>query len=69
MVNLDPFAAHQCVVKVPMAEMWLGAPEGFRVRDLLTDSRYTWIMENYVRLDPTCVSAHILVVEKEEANE
>src|SRR5262249_12565169 len=58
-VNLDPFAAREGVVHVPVA---LGLPPAFGVRDMLTDTPYSWrIGRNYVRLDPG--NSHIMRVE------
>ena len=57
-VNLDPAAAHEGVVQVPVH---VGLPPAFEVRDLLAGETFRWrIGRNYVRLGPG--RAHILEV-------
>jgi hypothetical protein len=58
-VNLDPRAAHEGVVVVPV---WLGLPPAYRAAELLTGEEFHWrIGRNFVRLDPG--QAHVLRVE------
>jgi starch synthase (maltosyl-transferring) len=48
-VNLDPSSPQEGVAIVPAS---MGLPPAYPVRDLLTDTQYTWhIGRNYVRLD------------------
>jgi starch synthase (maltosyl-transferring) len=62
-VNLDPHAAHETMVDVPIAAMGIDANESYEVNDLLTGMRYTWRgARNYVRLDPTERVAHLFRV-------
>ncbi|HWG84931.1 MAG TPA: maltotransferase domain-containing protein, partial [Deinococcales bacterium] len=63
-VNLDPHAPHDGMVRVPLAEMGLPQDGPYRVIDLITDAEYTWSGEwNYVRLDPQVEPAHVLRLE------
>jgi starch synthase (maltosyl-transferring) len=57
-VNLDPAAAQEGVVIVPVG---LGTAPAFHVEDLLTGERYDWRLgRNYVRLEPG--GSHVLAV-------
>jgi starch synthase (maltosyl-transferring) len=59
-VNLDPRAAQEGVVVVPV---WLGLPPAFQVADLLEDESHDWrIGRNYVRLPRG--GSHVLRVER-----
>ncbi|HSK08586.1 MAG TPA: alpha-1,4-glucan--maltose-1-phosphate maltosyltransferase [Vicinamibacterales bacterium] len=63
-VSLDPFNPQEGFVRVPVADMDLGARPSYAVRDLLNDNRYTWQGDwNFVRLDPAVTPAHILRIE------
>jgi starch synthase (maltosyl-transferring) len=63
-VNLDPRWRQSGWVEVP-AEPQPGNPR-YRVRDLLTDSQYTWRSDgwNYVELDPAVQPGHVMSVER-----
>jgi starch synthase (maltosyl-transferring) len=62
-VNLDPHAAHETMVDVPIAAMGIADGEAYDVTDLLTGTRYTWRgSRNYVRLDPAERVAHLFRV-------
>ncbi|MHB1868856.1 MAG: alpha-1,4-glucan--maltose-1-phosphate maltosyltransferase [Nitrososphaerales archaeon] len=62
-VNLDPFAAHHCTVKVPIEELSIDPSKPYKVKDLLTGNEYEWLGEsNYVKLDPKIEPAHILLI-------
>ncbi len=62
-VNLDPHAAHETMIDVPIAAMGIGPDEAYEVADLLTGTRYTWRgARNYVSLDPTERVAHLFRV-------
>jgi starch synthase (maltosyl-transferring) len=64
-INLDPHTPRSCVVEVPMPR--IGRPYGasYRVIDLLSDQRFIWGEKNYVRLDPSFLPAHILLIEND----
>jgi starch synthase (maltosyl-transferring) len=64
-VNLDPQAAHETMVDVPLDRMGIGEHEPFEVTDLLNGLRYEWRgRKNYVRLDPAERVAHVFRVTK-----
>ena len=59
-VNLDPVAAQEGVCVLPVST---GLAPAYRVRDLLTDTEWTWrIGRNYVKLEPG--KSHVLKVLK-----
>jgi starch synthase (maltosyl-transferring) len=60
-VNLDPHFMQHGHVRLPLADVGLAADQPFTVRDLLTETSYSWTGDwNYVRLDPGTKQAHIL---------
>jgi starch synthase (maltosyl-transferring) len=62
-VNLDPHAAHESMIDVPLAAMGIAPDEPYEVSDLLSGARYTWRgSRNYVRLDPGERVAHLFRV-------
>ncbi len=64
-VNIDPRAAHETMVDVPLDRMGIGEQEPFEVVDLLNGLRYEWRgRKNYVRLDPAERVAHVFRVTK-----
>ena len=64
-VNLDPAAAQNSYIHVPLAELGLGEGEEYQMHDLLSDERYTWRgSRNYVELDPQTRPAHIFRVRR-----
>jgi starch synthase (maltosyl-transferring) len=64
-VNLDPHAAHETMVDVPIGAMGIEPSEAYEVTDLLTGSRYTWRgSRNYVRLDPNERVAHLFRISR-----
>jgi starch synthase (maltosyl-transferring) len=64
-VNLDPHAAHETMVDVPIERMGIGESEPYEVVDLLNGLRYEWRgRKNYVRLDPTERVAHVFRVRR-----
>jgi starch synthase (maltosyl-transferring) len=63
-VNLDPHHAREGVVELPLDAIGLPRDANYQVHDLLNDARYTWRgPQNYVRLDPHDVPAHIFRVQ------
>jgi starch synthase (maltosyl-transferring) len=63
-VNLDPSGPHHCIAEVPPGKLGRGPGETYRVTDLLSGTEYRWGAHNYIRLDPTFLPAHILLVER-----
>ncbi len=64
-VNLDPFAPREAMVRVPPDAVGVAPGESYQAHDLLTGATYAWGDLNYVRLDPvTGEPAHVLLVEK-----
>ncbi|MBS1820061.1 MAG: alpha-1,4-glucan--maltose-1-phosphate maltosyltransferase [Acidobacteria bacterium] len=60
-VNLDPHFMQHGHVEVPLDVAGLPPSEPYVVRDLLTDTPFTWRGAwNYVRLDPGLRQAHVL---------
>jgi starch synthase (maltosyl-transferring) len=65
-VNLDPHAAHEATLEVPMDSLGVGPDSHFTVHDVITGRGYRWSKRNYVRLDPIGGEpAHILRVESD----
>ena len=63
--NLDPFAAHGCLVDVPIAEFGIGASQPYRMRELITDREYEWRgPRGYVDLHPDVEPAQIFVLQR-----
>jgi len=64
-VNVDPRAAQGGTIALDLAALRLERAETFVVHDLLTGARYDWAgPQNYIRLDPEVVPAHIFHVER-----
>mgnify|MGYP000373157016 CR=1 FL=1 len=59
-VNTDPHAVRETTVRLNLDK--IGVPEGatFEVHDLITDQKFHWSRDNYVRLDAFAEPAHIL---------
>jgi starch synthase (maltosyl-transferring) len=59
-VNLDPFAAHEAEIELPLAEMRIPEAETFTVLDLLTETEHRWRgARQRLRLDPAINPATI----------
>jgi starch synthase (maltosyl-transferring) len=63
-VNLDPFAPHECMLRVPLEELGLPTGGRFVAHDLISHQRWAWNSFNYVRLDPAVEPAHIIHVDR-----
>ena len=62
-VNVDPAAACETMIHVPLADLGIGPDEPFAVEDLLSGERWSWRgARNYVRLDPRQRPGHVLRV-------
>ncbi len=63
-VNLDPAAAHACLVDVPIAALGLAPERSYRMHELLSDVTYEWRgPRGYVDLDPHRAPAQIFALE------
>jgi len=63
-VNLDPEVAQAGTVHLDLDALRLDPSEAFVVHDLLTDARHEWSgADNFVRLDPKILPAHVFHVE------
>ena len=63
--NLDPCAAHGCLVDVPIAALGIGASQPYRMRELITDREYEWRgPRGYVDLHPDVEPAQIFVLQR-----
>ena len=60
-VNVDPHSVRETTVHLDLAAAGITG-SNFEVHDLLTDQKFNWTADNYVRLDPRDVPAHILHV-------
>jgi starch synthase (maltosyl-transferring) len=64
-VNLDPFAAHEARLTIPMDELGIPADETYELHELLTDRRRLVRGPRHpVALDPAVAPAHIYRVER-----
>lgn len=63
-ISLDPYYAQQGSVQLPLADLGIGAGRHFVVKDLITQSSYTWHNEwNFVELHPA-LPFHIFSIHK-----
>jgi len=52
-INLDPFAAHECTIDLPLWQFGLQDNAEVEVEELMSESRFTWRgTQQAVRLDP-----------------
>ncbi len=64
-VNLDPFNIREDLVGLPLWKLGIGDGQTYQMMDLLTGEKYDWEgPENYVRLDPKKMPAHIFLLNK-----
>jgi len=61
-LNLDPHAARETVVRLDLAALGLSEQAALVVHDEISGQDWTWGRDNYVRLDPGHESAHILTL-------
>ncbi|MFM1795993.1 MAG: hypothetical protein RLZZ340_670 [Actinomycetota bacterium] len=62
-VNVDPHSVRETTVHLDLKRAGIDG-SNFEVHDLLTDQKFNWTVDNYVRLDPRETPAHILHVTK-----
>ena len=63
-LNLDPHGARETTVHLDLPALGVGWEESIEVHDELTDQRWRWGANNYVRLDPGQEVAHVLSVRR-----
>jgi starch synthase (maltosyl-transferring) len=64
-VNLDPFAAHETGVRLPLADLGIGPDESFQARELITEARHLWKGSvQRIRLDPGVEPAAVFRLER-----
>jgi starch synthase (maltosyl-transferring) len=64
-VNLDPFAAHEAVLHVPIESLGIAPGETYEVEDLIAGTRRIFVgRENGVRLEPGRNIAEVLVARR-----
>jgi starch synthase (maltosyl-transferring) len=64
-VNLDPFAARETVIELPLAALQIGEGESFKVTELLSGAEHHWRgARQRVRLDPEANPAAIFRIER-----
>ena len=62
-VNVDPHSVRETTVHLDLAKLGVDG-ESFEVHDLLSDQKFIWSRDNYVRLDPREEPAHLLHITK-----
>jgi len=69
-VNLDPRHTQAGFVTLPLWELLIPEDRGYEAEDLLTGERYLWQgPRNYVELNPTKISGHILKIHRKTKTE
>jgi starch synthase (maltosyl-transferring) len=63
-VNVDPHSVRETTVHIDPTKFGLPADASYEVHDLMTDQKWVWGRDNYVRLDSFVESAHVLHVTK-----
>ncbi len=63
-VNVDPHAVRETMVRLDLEKLGLPSGSKFEVIDLLSDEKYQWASDNYVRLDAFTQPAHIFQIGK-----
>ncbi|WP_407075327.1 alpha-1,4-glucan--maltose-1-phosphate maltosyltransferase [Parafrigoribacterium soli] len=61
--NVDPHSVRETTVHLDPAKFGIEPGEAFEVTDLVTRQKFTWSIDNYVRLDAFVEPVHILRVE------
>jgi starch synthase (maltosyl-transferring) len=61
--NVDPHSVRETTVHLDVAKFGIEPGTVFEVKDLVTDQRFTWGADNYVRLDAFTEPVHILSVD------
>nr|WP_307852530.1 alpha-1,4-glucan--maltose-1-phosphate maltosyltransferase [Glaciihabitans sp. dw_435] len=61
--NVDPHSVRETTVHLDLTKLGLEPGSTFDVKDLITDQRFTWGTDNYVRLDAFTEPVHILAID------
>jgi starch synthase (maltosyl-transferring) len=61
--NVDPHSVRETTVHLDLTQLGLTQDSTFEVKDLITDQRFTWGSDNYVRLDAFTEPVHILAID------
>jgi starch synthase (maltosyl-transferring) len=61
--NVDPHSVRETTVHLDLSKLGLAPGSTFEVKDLITDQRFTWGSDNYVRLDAFTEPVHILSID------
>lgn len=64
-VNLDPYYTQSGWITLPLEELEIPTDRGYEAEDLLSGERYLWRgPRNYVELNPSRISGHILRIHR-----
>ena len=66
--NVDPHSVRETTIHLDPTQFGLTADSVFDVVDLITDQRFTWAQNNYVRLDAFTQPVHILAIDYRQGN-
>jgi starch synthase (maltosyl-transferring) len=61
--NVDPHSVRETTVHLDLTKFGLEPGSLFEVKDLITEQKFTWAADNYVRLDAFTEPVHILSVD------
>jgi starch synthase (maltosyl-transferring) len=61
--NVDPHSVRETTVHLDLSKLGLAPGSTYEVKDLITDQRFTWGSDNYVRLDAFTQPVHILSID------
>jgi starch synthase (maltosyl-transferring) len=62
--NLDPHSTRATTLRLDRAALGLESSDTFEAHDLVTDERWTWQRDNYVRLGPEVEPVHVIAVSR-----
>jgi starch synthase (maltosyl-transferring) len=62
--NLDPHSTRATTVRLDMGALGLEPGDTFEAHDLLTDQRWVWQRDTYVRLGPEVEPVHVVAVRR-----
>jgi starch synthase (maltosyl-transferring) len=60
--NLDPHSTRATILRLDMGALGLEPGDSFEAHDLITDQRWTWQRDTYVRLGPEVEPVHVVAV-------